>query len=361
MKFNDFIMDRLLYIVIFLVNVVLILLVISLDLLQSAILIEKGNIIYIFVLSLVGLSLFLMIDYASKKAYFNQLTRLNQEGEDVEASVVLSGAANREQQQVQDLMHARHRLYSDQLTQHRQRQEHHHHFMNQWVHHMKTPVSVIGLLTQQSRDIVTTGQAKKLLQSIEEENEKLAYGLEMVLQMARLDQFELDVHVKRVDLNGLIRSVINDNKKSCIRQAIYPKLVSSEPQIIVETDEKWMRFVFNQLMGNAIKYSKLGNAAEDMESKQLLFNVERTPQGISVHVEDEGIGIQPQDIPRVFDAFFTGENGRLTAASTGMGLFLAKQVCGRLGHRLTVRSDYGKGSIFTVSYTSESLHRDVWQ
>ncbi|MDF2960976.1 MAG: yvcQ, partial [Paenibacillus sp.] len=297
--------------------------------------------------------------FYSKRNYFKQLVRLSHEDEGVEAaSVVLNAAANREQELVQDLLHSRHGLYMDQLTHYRQQQEHHHHFMNQWVHHMKTPVSVIGLLTQQSRDMETPEQMKELLLSIQEENERLAYGLDMILQMARLEQFELDVQVKRVDLNGLIRSVINDNKKACIRQAVYPRLESREPHMLVETDEKWMRFVFNQLMGNAIKYSRSA-AGEQTASKQLLFTLERNGQGISVHIADEGIGIPPQDLPRIFDAFFTGENGRITAASTGMGLFLAKQVCSKLGHRLSVRSDAGKGSTFTVAFTGDALHRGI--
>ncbi|TDF98860.1 sensor histidine kinase [Paenibacillus piri] len=361
MRLSDFIMDRLLYIVIFLVNVLLVLLVIGLDFLSAGVQLKPGNMVYIFVLSLAGLSLFLILDFVSKRAYYRRLADLLRQQEEPDKTVMLNGAANREQRLVQDLMQARHRLYMDELTRYRQRQDYHRSFMNQWVHHMKTPVSVIGLLIQQFRETGAAANARELLESIEEENDRLYYGLDMILQMARLDQFELDVQVRRVDLNGLIRSVINDNKKACIRQAIYPKLESGEPQMEVETDEKWMRFVLNQLTVNAIKYSRTEpvGAAAELDAKRLMYTVERTAQGISVHVADEGIGIPEQDVPRVFDAFFTGDNGRLTSGSTGMGLFLAKQVCNRLGHRLTVSTREGGGSTFSVAFAGESIHKEV--
>src|SRR5699024_5582774 len=112
-----------------------------------------------------------------------------------------------EQKAFKDMMHKSYREYVDDLVEYQERQEQHHHFMNQWVHSMKTPVSVTHLLIQQSVDINSSNEARELFKSIGEENDRIAHGLEMILHTARLDKFELDVALRRVGLVDLVRSV----------------------------------------------------------------------------------------------------------------------------------------------------------
>jgi signal transduction histidine kinase len=137
--------------------------------------------------------------------------------------------------------------------------------------------------------------------------------------------------------------VINEHKKACIRYRIFPKIEAGAEAVWAETDEKWIVFVLGQLVTNAIKYSKPKEGA-----KTLTVTVRETEDECRVIVKDEGIGIAEQDMPRLFDAFFTGENGRRVSESTGMGLYLAKQICNRLGHRLEVASVLGEGTSVTL-------------
>ena len=190
--------------------------------------------------------------------------------------------------------------------------------------------------------------------SIEEETEKLAHGLEMMLHTARLDAFALDVKAERVDLLPVLRETVHAHKKACIRFAVFPKIQATVEKMIVQTDAKWMRFVFNQLIANAIKYSrsKPGN-------KTLWINVFEDEEGWHVVIKDEGVGIPQHDLPRVFDAFFTGENGRTFSESTGMGLYLAKQVCDRLGHRLNIQSKAGRGTAVRVTFERRRYMHDL--
>lgn len=356
MKLRDFLADRVPYIAVYLFNIALVVLVIELDLLLRDVSLNAGNLTYIAVLSIAGVALYLVIDYIRQRSFYRELNDLNgrQEMDDV---LHLQSAVTREQQALQRLVHDNYRRYADRLTQYRQQQEQHRHFVQQWVHQMKTPVSVIQLLTQQS---VAGGNGAesdplKLARSIEEENERIKHGLDMMLYAARLDRFEMDLQPRRIDLVPLLRQTINDHKKACVRYGIYPKLTAPAEGCRVETDEKWMAFVFHQIITNAIKYSRQKEGA-----KALNVTIAKDAAVTRVSVRDEGIGIAEQDLPRVFDPFFTGENGRLVAESTGMGLYLAKQVCLQLGHRIMVESQLGEGTTVTVEFQEpDTIHRAV--
>jgi signal transduction histidine kinase len=241
-----------------------------------------------------------------------------------------------------------------QMNNYRERQERHNHFVNRWVHQIKTPVSIIDLLTQQPGETSLPESGRQLLASIREENERIADGLELMLQTARLDRFELDLRPASVSLVRLARNAVNRHKKALIRSAVFPKIEAPDPGLTVDTDEKWLGVVLDQLLTNAVKYSK-GVPGD----KTLLLAAEPTPEGARLRITDKGIGIPPEDLPRVFDAFFTGENGRAGSESTGMGLFLAREICRGLGHRISIESAPGAGTTVTIDFATRSLHRKV--
>ncbi|MCM3629272.1 sensor histidine kinase [Paenibacillus glycanilyticus] len=300
-----------------------------------------------FFLLLVGLA----VDFLRQRNYYKQLQDAIEHGTELKASMVITSGVTREQIAVQRLLAAQYGAYLTELSQYRRQQEQHNHFVLQWVHHMKTPVSVIDLLVQealQERD-EEHGDTERL-QSIREEAGRMTRGLDMMLHTARLDKIEFDLHPRSVPLHEAARSVINAHKQLCIRHAIFPRI---EGEAAAETDEKWLTFILNQLIGNAIKYSK-----RKPGSKKLVIRIEQEPDlsSAKLSVIDEGIGIEAHDLPRVFDPFFTGENGRAVEESTGMGLYLAKQVCGRLGHELQIESEAGSGTTATVIFRPEGIH-----
>lgn len=314
-------------------------------------LVDNGTIFYFIVLSLSALGVWLGLDYLRQRYYFKQLREALDRSDDLQAATIIQSMATGEQRLVSNLLLDQHRAYLNELNKHRRGQELHNHFVFQWVHHMKTPVSVIDLHTQEAlQQPPDEAEAwKAVMSSVQEETDRLSRGLDMMLQTARLDKFELDLHVRRVPLHDLIRAAVNTHKRLCIRYSIFPRI---EGEIEVETDEKWIVFVLNQLISNAIKYSKGKPGA-----KTLLFRMTTLGETFSkLEVIDEGIGIAPHDVPRIFDPFFTGENGRTTGESTGMGLYLAKKVCSRLGHSLKVSSRLGEGTTFIVEFNTGGIH-----
>ncbi|MBW7455723.1 hypothetical protein K0U00_16980 [Paenibacillus sepulcri] len=200
-----------------------------------------------------------------------------------------------------------------------------------------------------------TQEMRELLDSLHEETQRIENALEMMLHTARLEKFELDLTSQRVDLMQLAREVVNEHKKVWIRSSIFPKIITDGSSMVVKTDEKWLRFVLNQLLSNAIKYTR---ANQGRGARKLLITLEKEGHGCRLCIADEGIGIPEQDLPRVFDPFFTGENGRLVAEATGMGLYLIQQVCARLGHRITVESRQGEGTAVTIRFDNHSLIHD---
>ncbi|WP_088053426.1 sensor histidine kinase [Virgibacillus dakarensis] len=220
-------------------------------------------------------------------------------------------------------------------------------FIQQWVHQMKTPVSVMHLTMQKEK----LQLPEDFLHSMQEEMERLTQGLDMALYQSRLQKFDRDFHVEKVVLKTLVKDAIQEFKSSFIRNQVFPEL-SIDETIIVATDPKWFRFVLNQLISNAIKYSH-------DSSEKIYFTAEVIGKKLALHIRDHGYGIPSQDIKRVFDPFFTGMNGRTFRESTGMGLYLSKEICEALGHTITISSEKGIGTTVTITFentvTKENL------
>lgn len=315
---------------------------------------DTGLVYYFIELALIVLVVGLAIDYLRQRSYYKQMNEAISSASSLKSSSIVNAGVTAEQKKVQLLLELQHSAYLTELGKYRRQQEQHNHFVLQWVHHMKTPVSVIDLLAQDAlqQEEQTPEEQRRLLASLQEETERMTRGLEMMLYTSRLEKFELDLHLRSVALHEMLRNVVNAHKRLCIRYSIYPRI---EGEAYVETDEKWMTFVLNQLISNAIKYSK-----RKPGGKRLTLRIQQQGGGNGgqavLSVIDEGIGIEQQDLPRIFDPFFTGENGRALEESTGMGLYLAKQVCGRLGHELIVNSQVGEGTTVKLSFQPDGIH-----
>ncbi|QDS33928.1 sensor histidine kinase [Brevibacillus brevis] len=232
------------------------------------------------------------------------------------------------------LLQTQYQNYQNQLKKWDRKQQEQMTFMNQWVHQMKTPLSVIELITQDADD--------PRFDSIIEETERIKKGLEMVLYVARLETFEQDFHVDRVQLLEMIDSVIHENKRLFIRSYVYPE-VRVDPLLTVETDKKWFQFILNQVITNAIKYSS-------SKKEKIIISAYSKGRAVILDVRDHGVGIPAADLPRVFHPFYTGENGRKFKESTGMGLYLVKEVCGKLNHRIEIQSEADKGTKVSIVF-----------
>lgn len=285
--------------------------------------------IYSIVMSILLISSFLTIRYMLRRRYLKKITELPQRMDDA----LQKNAKTPEYYETEKYMHELYRHYQHEVQALYAKQTRQYKFTNQWIHQMKTPVAVLELLLQEE-------ELDK--RSVQEEVDRLKSGLEMVLMNARLENFQEDLQVEQVNLRQLITSTVNDNKRLFITNRIFPELLIDE-QITVMSDSKWLKFMVTQFITNSVKYTfepnkKITIAVEQMDGHQVLL------------VRDEGIGIPKSDLSRVTKPFFTGENGRKTAESTGMGLYIAQEICVKLGHELRIESEVGQGTTVKIIF-----------
>jgi signal transduction histidine kinase len=187
------------------------------------------------------------------------------------------------------------------------------------------------------------------LQALKEENKKLLASLDTVLNMIRLEDFAKDYIPEQIDLVKELKDIINKNKSLFIYNSVFPKIITDLPEAVILSDRKWNELMISQIISNGVKYSK----AEDGSSKNIYFHIERDKGKFILMVRDEGIGIPGHDLEKVFEPFFTGDNGRKGYQSSGIGLYFCKEVCNLLGHTITITSEVDKGTTVMISYLAK--------
>lgn len=195
-----------------------------------------------------------------------------------------------------------------------------------WVHQIKTPIAAMRLRLQ-SED---TSESREQL----EELQKIEQYVEMVLTYLRLNNESDDYVIKKNSLDSILCQAVRKYSNQFIRRRI---TLNYEPvNCSVLTDEKWLLFVVEQVLSNALKYTKSGSVSITLEQPKTLC------------ITDTGIGIAQEDLPRIFEKGFTGYNGRLDTKASGLGLYLCRRICNNLGHRICAESDGISGTVIKI-------------
>ncbi|GKX67075.1 sensor histidine kinase [Clostridium sp. TW13] len=343
MKFEDFLKDKISYAITYFIGISLVMLIMDLSTFIKLSYFSIENCVYAYIVSIVIFIIFLIYEYSKVRSFYNRLGEILNCENIIDAIINVGEVRTAEENIFKNILTRLHKIYEKELYKYQDMQKQYLTFINQWVHQMKTPVSVINLILQEEN----FEEAKESFESIGEENEKITQGLNIMLYNARINEFNHDFNVEDIDLTVLARKVINDNKKSFIKSRIFPKVLGNETKVY--TDKKWAYFVINQIIINAIKYTN----ASFKDAKSINISIEDRKDNVLLSIEDNGIGIPREDLGRVFDAFFTGKNGRKTSESTGMGLYLSKRICDELGHKLHVESKEGDGTNFFIVFNKE--------
>ena len=204
-------------------------------------------------------------------------------------------------------------------------------YLTMWTHQIKTPVAALHLLVTN-----LPYSAEKL--SLEEELFRVEEYIAMVLQYLRMDTMTSDLLLKEYDLYSMVKQAVK--KYSILFIHKHLSLDFQEFSCNVITDEKWVVFVIEQIISNALKYTKEGSIRiypESEDSKVLV-------------IEDTGIGIRPEDVKRVFERGYTGYNGRFDKKSTGIGMYLCKTILDKLGHKISIESVLGIGTKVKIDF-----------
>ncbi len=251
-----------------------------------------------------------------------------------------------EQKQVQQAIDEIHTRYLAEIHTLMSENEKKYYILTQWIHDIKTPISVIDLILQQSsRNVVYD---KSILENIKEENDKSIEQIGRLLTFIRLDYFSNDYMIEPINLTEQIFKLVNQRKNQFVYNNVFPKFLSEKKEFYILTDQKWNELLLEQIISNAIKYS---NATD--QNKYVFLNIVQEGQWTELTIRDEGIGISEYDMKRIFEPFTTGDNGRIIKNSTGIGLYLCQMIAKKLGIQISVESELNKGSCFTIRYLSK--------
>lgn len=205
-----------------------------------------------------------------------------------------------------------------------------------WVHQIKTPISVMRMTLE--------GEDTEEHRELSAELFRIEQYVEMVLSYLRLDSDSSDYVFQEYDLDSIIRQAVHKYAPLFVRKKLR---LSYEPvNVKVLTDEKWLLFILEQILSNSIKYTQEGSVS-----------ITLTPDKV-LNISDTGIGIAPEDLPRIFERGFTGYNGRSDKKSTGLGLYLCKKAAGRLSHKISVQSKPGAGTVVSIDLDTKMLRTE---
>ena len=244
-------------------------------------------------------------------------------------------------------------------------------FYSLWAHQIKTPLAALDLLLQSAEAREDAAQANpgdageparasggksdgepggdrnaRTFQEMRMELFKTGQYVDMVLSYLRAEDLSSDLLLKEYSLDEIVRQAVRKYSGMFILKKI--RLEYEPCKETVLTDEKWLLFVLEQLLSNALKYTDKGSIRIRMEPGN---------HGVLL-IEDTGIGIQAEDLPRVFEKGFTGYNGRQDKKSTGIGLYLCRMVCGKLNHTIAVTSEPGKGTAVRLDLSRKEMRHE---
>lgn len=216
-----------------------------------------------------------------------------------------------------------------------------------WTHQIKTPIAALRLLVDGLPD-------PKLAFRLREECLRMEQYVEMVLCYQRLETMGQDLEVASCKLREMVSEVVKKLSVSFINSAIHLELEDFEDEIL--TDEKWFAFCVEQLLSNSIKYTAQKKRMTEEFEGEINIHVEGDEGDRWLVIEDNGIGIRAQDLPRVFERGFTGFNGRADKKATGIGLFLTKKILNKMGNQIRLESEVGTYTRVGISlYASRTI------
>ena len=218
-------------------------------------------------------------------------------------------------------------------------------YYSMWVHQIKTPIAALGVLIQSGEEleeVQESPKAQELTRSMKMEVFRIEQYVDMVLTYLRMGSATSDYAFRICSLEEIVRQAVRKYSQMFIMTRTRLHLEIQDQKIL--TDEKWLTFVIEQILSNAVKYARGGEISIYTEDKTLV-------------IADDGIGIAEEDLPRIFEKGFTGYNGRANKKSTGIGLYLCKTIIDRLHHTIWIESKPEKGTKVYLNFDRE--HRRI--
>lgn len=335
MKFNSFLKDRLYSIVTALFSYFIILLVLL------AFKSDKSIIIAITIILLVTYILLFLTDFFRKqKFYTDLLTNID----NLDKAYLVLETLNRPEfyegellcqalYEIDKSMNENVRIEKEQLLDNKE-------YIEMWIHEVKRPLASLVLTLNNQKNILDR-KTKNILKRLED-------YVDQVLYYVRSENAEKDYFIKEVDLSKVIKNVGIKNMDDLLDNKV--EFIVDKTNYKVFTDSKWLEFILNQIINNSIKYKR------NIDNSYIKIYVKDNLDTTVLIIEDNGIGIKTSDIRQVFDKTFTGTNGREKTTSTGMGLYIAKNLCKKLGHKIEIESKENEYTRVFITFAKNKFY-----
>ena len=334
MKFKDFIKEKMILIIgtiLALVSVEILLLAYNISILIRL----YCAFIVVFVVALA-----ILIEYKKKKVYYDQLIK---NMEDLREKYLISEIIKTpnfiEGKILKDILQDTGKSMIENVNYYKNIQEDYKEYIEMWIHEVKIPIAASKLIIENHKNEIT--------KSIDEELDKVENYTEQALFYARSNAVEKDYIINKTNLKEIVNGAILKNKTTLLNEKVSIELTNLKNEEIY-TDSKWAIFIINQIIQNAIKYSKENEKRIEISSKE-------KNEKVILYIKDRGIGIKKGEITRVFERGFTGENGRIIGEkSTGIGLYLCKKLCDKLGLGIELNSEKDNGTEVRIIFPKNS-------
>lgn len=285
------------------------------------------------------LLIYMVLNYIKWSRYINDIRRVLEEldkkyllPEVIDEPNFLLG------EEINDVLRELSKSMHENVKHYRTEQEEYREYIEMWIHEIKTPIASSRLVIENNYNDVT--------RKIDYQIDRIDNFIEQVLYYTRSDEVSKDYIIKELELDSIVKKVVKKNYRDFISKKI--KLEIEEIKETIYSDSKWVEFIVNQILVNSVKYTK---------EKEGVIKISANSQGNSVVliIEDNGVGIIERDLDRIFEKGFTGENGRRFGKSTGIGLYLCKRLCDKLGLGLKLESKLNKGTKVRIIFPKDKV------
>ena len=334
MRFRDYIKEKMVLIV------GTILALVSVEILLLAYNISTLIRLYCAFIIVLVVALAILIEYKKKKDYYNELIK---NMEDLKEKYLISEIVKTpnfvEGRILKEILQDTGKSMLENVNYYKNIQEDYKEYIELWIHEVKIPIAASKMIIENNKNEVT--------KSIDEELDKVENYTEQALFYARSNAVEKDYIINKTNLKEIVNGAILKNKTTLLNEKTSIELSNLKDEEVY-TDSKWAVFIINQIIQNAIKYSK-------KENKKIEISSQEKNDKVILYIKDNGIGIKKGEITRVFERGFTGENGRIIGQkSTGIGLYLCKKLCDRLGLGIELNSEKDKGTEVRIIFPKNS-------
>lgn len=335
MKLKNYIKDKILECLIYIIfNLIIFLLL-------SAFKVPFDLIIAIILIQLTLGLILIIYSYLRKKQFYNYLIA-NTKNIDKKFLVLetLNTPNFYEGKIMYDIMYEINKSMGEEINNYKQNIEDFKEYIEMWIHETKIPISALSIMYHNNKEINNKYQT---------EINRIDNYIDQILYYVRSENIEKDFLIKYTKLDKVISKVALKNKNELLENKIDFNVLVNDIEVL--TDSKWLEFILNQIINNSIKYKK------DSTNSYIKITANKNNNKVTLSIYDNGIGISEKDIKKVFNKTFTGENGRLKSKSTGMGLYIAKKLCNKLGHKISITSKKNNYTEVIIEFENNDFYK----